>query len=258
MKSVRNLTLLLSILVLLSGCFQVHRTIILKKDGSGTIEEKFLITTEMGKNMGGQSLHDVEKLKADAVTFGENVSYVSSEEIEENGLKGYKAVYAFDDITKLTLETNLAAKAMQGTGMPAEKEFLAFDFNKGKISQLTIILPPVEEEPKGEEYIEAAGEPLSEEDQQQAIEMVKAMYAGMKLSFNIKFDGKITNSNATYRDGNVVTISEMDFDEMMTNEEYLKIFSSSDNVSEEEMKDKMQNAPGFKNEMNEKVTVKFK
>ena len=254
----RNLILISAVLFLLSGCFQVHRTIIVKKDGSGTIEEKFLVTTEMGENMGGMNLNDVEKLKADAITFGENVSYVSSKEIEENGLKGYKAVYAFDDIIKLTLETNLAAKAMQGTGMPAEKEYFIFDFNKGKTSQLTIILPPVKEEPEGEEYMEETSDPLSEEDQQQAIEMVKAMYKGMKLSFNIKFDGKISNSNATYVDGNVVTISEMDFDEMMTNDEYLKIFSSSDNVSEKEMKDKMQNAPGFKNEMNEKVTVEFK
>ena len=257
MKSVRNLILLLSILVLLSGCFQVYRTIILKKDGSGTIEEKFLVTTEMGKNMGGQNLYDVEKLKADAVTFGENVSYVSSEEIEENGLKGYKAVYAFDDITKLTLETNLAARAMQGSGMAAEKEIITFNFEKGKTSQLTIIFPPKPVEPAGEEYIKETSEPLSEEDQQ-SIEMVKAMYAGMKLSFKIKFDGKIKDSNAMFVDGNVVTISEMDFDEMMTNEEYMKIFSSSDNVSEKEMKGKMQNAPGFKNEMNEKITVEFK
>ena len=50
----------------------------------------------------------------------------------------------------------------------------------------------------------------------------------------------------------------MDFDEMMTNDEYLKIFSSSDNVNENELKDKMLNAPGFKNEMNEEVTVEFK
>jgi uncharacterized protein YceK len=258
MKSIRNLTLLLSILVLLSGCFQVHRTIILKKDGSGTIEENFLVTTEMGKNMGGQSLHDVEKLKADAVTFGENVSYVSSEEIEENGLKGYIAVYAFDDITKLSLDTNLAARAMQGSGMAAEKEIITFNFEKGKTSQLTIIFPPKPDEPTGEEYLEETSEPLSEEDQQQSIEMVKAMYAGMKLSFKIKFDGKITDSNAMFVDGNVVTISEMDFDKMMTNDEYMKIFSSSDNVSEKEMKEKMQNAPGFKNEMNEKITVEFK
>jgi hypothetical protein len=258
MKKNKSLILMLSIAVLLSGCFQVHRTITVKKDGSGTIEEKFLVTTEMGENMGGMNLNDVEKLKADAVTFGENVSYVSSKEIEENGLKGYMAVYTFDDITKLALETNLAAKAMQGTGMPAEKEYITFDFNKGKTSQLSIILPPIKEESESEEYMEEAGEPLSEEDQQQAIDMVKAMYKGMKLSFNIKFDGRITNSNATYKDGNVVTISEMDFDEMMTNEEYLKIFSSSDNVNEKEMKDKMQNAPGFKNEMNEKVTVEFK
>ena len=123
----RNLILISAVLFLLSGCFQVHRTITVKKDGSGTIEEKFLVTTEMGENMGGMNLNDVEKLKADAITFGENVSYVSSKEIEENGLKGYKAVYAFDDIIKLTLETNLAAKAMQGTGMPAEKEYFIFD-----------------------------------------------------------------------------------------------------------------------------------
>ena len=258
MRSIRNLTLLLSTLVLLSGCFQVHRTINVKKDGSGTIEEKFLVTTEMGKNMGGQNLYDVEKLEADAVTFGENVSYVSSKEIEENGLKGYMAVYAFDDITKLKLDTNLAAKALQGTGMQAEKEYITFDFKKGKTSQLTITFPPKPDEPAGEEYMEETSKTLSEEDQQQSIEMVKAMYAGMKLSFKIKFNGKIKDSNAMYVDGNVVTISEMDFDEMMTNDEYMKIFSSSDNVNDKEMKEKMQNAPGFKNEMNERVMVEFK
>ncbi|MCK4312432.1 MAG: hypothetical protein KAW88_06835, partial [Candidatus Cloacimonetes bacterium] len=52
MKRIKLLVLLLTVLFLLSGCFQVEKVITVKKDGSGTIKETTLISMQMIQQMG--------------------------------------------------------------------------------------------------------------------------------------------------------------------------------------------------------------
>jgi hypothetical protein len=104
----------------LTGCFQVETLIRVKPDGSGTIEETFMMNkaimqmmggmlTQMGEGAGAQqpeqqilkeafSLFDDAKLKQEAGDKGEGVTYVSGRRLSTETFEGYQATYAFTDI----------------------------------------------------------------------------------------------------------------------------------------------------------------
>jgi UDP-N-acetylglucosamine enolpyruvyl transferase len=88
--------------------------------------------------------------------------------------------------------------------------------------------------------------------------MIRGMYKGMKISIKVIVDGKIVNTNATYKNRNVVTLSDIDFDVIMENEKALQILAGNENASEEVMKKSMQKFPGFKTDLNDKIVIKFK
>jgi len=269
MNKIKLIIIGISLLLMLSGCFHIERVINVNKDGSGTIEETVLMTQQFIDQMkkmaagfgGGKSeektdeseYHDVEALERDAYKMGENVEYVSSNQIKKDGKLGYHIIYSFTDVSKLTLEENPSDKIMSSSGMGEDKQDLVFKFKKGKTPELTIIFPQIEDEDDYEEVSDTASN-VSEED----IEMMKAMYAGMKLSVKVKVDGKIVSTNATHKDKNEVTLTDMDFDVIMQNEEALQILGGSKDSNDDELKRSMENIKGFKADMNDKVVIKFK
>ncbi|RPI63373.1 MAG: hypothetical protein EHM44_05145, partial [Ignavibacteriales bacterium] len=99
----------------LSGCLQVNTTVNLNKDGSGTIEEVFVMKTEVinmmkefamafdsTKSEGFEIFNETE-LREKAAKFGEGVTYVSGEVVKKDNYEGYKVIYSFKDINKLKL-----------------------------------------------------------------------------------------------------------------------------------------------------------
>lgn len=106
--------------ILFCGCLEVETTINLNKDGSGTVEEKVLMKKEFVDMMSGFnlksengttkssrfSLFNPDELKADAAKYGENVQYISGKEIVEKGREGYKAVYKFQNINQLKIDSD--------------------------------------------------------------------------------------------------------------------------------------------------------
>lgn len=274
MKNIKLKVTGIFLLLFLSGCFQIERVINVNKDGSGTIEETVLMSQEfinqmkqMAAGFGGGKVeekrdeseyHDVEALKRDASKMGEDVKYVSSKPMEKDGKLGYHVIYSFKDITKIKIDENPADNMMSSSGMGNDKEDMHFEFKKGKTSELTIIFPQEDDKDNYEE-IEYEEEPESNSTiSDQDIKMMKAMYSGMKISVKVVVDGKIIHTNATHKDGNVVTLSEMDFDVIMENEKAFQALVGSKDSSDEEMKMSMQKFKGFKADMNEEVVIKFK
>ena len=274
MKKIKLITIGIFILLFLSGCFQIERVIHVDKNGSGTIEETVLMSQEfinqmkqMAKSFGGEETeenkdeseyHDVDDLKKDALKMGEGVKYVSSKPMEKDGKLGYQVIYSFDDITAIKIDENPADNMMSSSGMGEDKEDMYFKFNKGNTSELTIIFPQIDD---GDEYeeMEYENEPKNNTTvSDQDIKMMKAMYDGMKISVKVIVDGKIVQTNATHKDGNVITLTEMDFDVIMENEKAFQALAGSKDSTDEEMKMSMQNYPGFKADMNEEVIIKFK
>ena len=275
MKKITLVAIAIFLLLFLSGCFQIERVINVNKDGSGTIEETVLMSQEfinqmkqMATSFGGGEIeenedeseyHDVDDLKKDALKMGEGVKYVSSKPMERDGLLGHYVIYSFNDITKIKVDENPADNMMGSPGMGEDKEDMYFKFKKGKTSELTIIFPQVDDEFEDEEIVYETEEPEDNTSvNDQDIKMMKAMYKGMKISVKVIVDGKIVDTNATHKDGNVVTLSEMDFDVIMNNEEAFKALSDSKESTDEEMKKSMQEFKGFKADVNEEVIIKFK
>lgn len=268
MKKIRIMFTIIFLLFLLSGCFHIEREIKVNKDGSGTLEETVLMSQQfidqmkqMASSFGGGKVeeerdeagyHDVEELKRDAAKMGKKVKYVSSKAMKKNNKLGYHVIYSFEDISKLSIIENPADNILNNTAMKEDTEDIKFKFKQGKTSELTICFPTEEEEDDYEEV--EYEESVSDQD----INMMKAMYAGMKISVKVIVDGKILETNATHQDGNVITLSEMDFDVIMENEEAFNALARNKEASEEEMKVVMQEFKGFKADMNDEVYIKFK
>jgi len=220
MKKIRNFGLLILAVIFMAGCFSVETHIKLNKDGSGTLEEKVMVKP---MNMFGQNqsepedIYDEAELRSEAANYGEGVSFKNGKSLNENGMSGYLAVYAFKDINKLKLNENFAGKAidMEGFGPMTNDEkndHITFQFKKGGTSQLKIIYPVSKESEDKEiegdmEWDEEADEEMDEE----MLTMMQEMYRGMKFSIFVTVEGKIKDTNATYHDDSSVTLMDFDF-----------------------------------------------
>ena len=128
-------------LIILSGCIQIETTLFVKKDGSGTINERVVMSktfVNMLKEF-AQSFQDStsteeftlfkdDKIKDDAKNYGADVSYVSHNFISEENWEGYTAVYAFNDVSKIKLTPDPDDKVEVGREKkkPASKGLLLF------------------------------------------------------------------------------------------------------------------------------------
>ena len=282
------LILLLAFGLALMGCVQTGTVIKLKPNGSGTIEQTLLIGRSMVDELKSSvaqslseeeakafmdepfSLTDEDELKAGAAHLGKGVKYVSMENVETDKFSGYKAIYKFKDISKLTLNQNPGANLPGGeSGAPQAEEFVLFKFKnckKGKPSVLTVVMPEDLETKIETETVKQAEEPeLTPEEQgmqdaqeELMMQMLKGMLGGMRVSMAIEFDGELVKTNASFVDGNRVTIMDMDFDALLASEEAFKEFASSNPENLGSAKDIMKNIPGMKVEVQKVVTISFK
>lgn len=264
-------------LFFLSGCLDVETKINLNPDGSGTIEETILMSNavvDMMKSfasMSGEaeedeefSIYDEAEIKNEAAEYGEGVSLLKSEPINDNGKQGYKAVFSFDDINKIMLDQNPTDK-MSGMGMEddekEQEEPIRFTFEKGNPSVLTINLPEseLEEDDEFEEEEEYEDEWDNEEDESadEWTEEAKEMMKDMRVKMSINFNGDIIETNATNVEGSEVVLLEMDFGKLMEDPEKLELLKNNEPETLEEAKEMLGDIEGFKFEFNRKVETKF-
>ncbi|MCF7792907.1 MAG: hypothetical protein K9N09_02990 [Candidatus Cloacimonetes bacterium] len=252
---------ILGMVLLLAGCFQSHRIINVNKDGSGTIVEMFLLSSELGKKPGGESTyHDVEQLKSDASKYGEGVKYVSSKAVHKNSLKGYEVTYSFPDIEKLTIAEDAAGEMMDMGMGSSVQDNLSFKFHKGKKAKLEIIFPKeeMEETPEDMEWEDEEMEEITDEEQQQAMQMAQTLYADMEVSTKIVVNGTITDSDADHINGNEIILQEIIFAELMKDEKSVLLMKKMEEMQPTQMENMMMDFPGVKAETKDKVTLEFK
>ena len=261
--------------VLLAGCLQVDTTINLKKDGSGTINEKVLMSktfVNMMKEfaMAFQdsataaeeefSLFKDEDIISDATEYGDDVKYLSHSFINNDEWEGYEAIYSFDDISKIRIQPDPDSKVAMSedeTGSEDEGEYYFFKFKKGDVSELIIDRPEIEFN-KDSEIGESSSEEVTEQNEDELGEEALKMMDGMKINIAVKIDGEISSSNATYVDGSTITLFQMSLGEMMKDKEAFKEFQNKEPKNIEEMKQFIEKFPGMKIEIQKPVSVKFK
>lgn len=233
-------------------------------------------------------LFQPDQLKKRARSMGTGVAYLSGKEIETPDYKGYVATYKFKDINTLKLSQRKLSQDGDESNAPVE-----FRFKKGPKPTLTMILPAVKinrsahaapdagknapvEESAPEVFIPpdtSAGDaenvpeiyspapPPSQsqplQSEQQKKEMME-MFMGMKFALAVEVNGTIVSTDATYRDGNRLTIFDFDLGKLgNATPADLEKLSAMRSGSFDEAKELLKAMPGAKVELNEKLTVVF-
>ncbi len=277
MKSALKLFFIAFLVLSLAGCIKSTVHVTVQNNGSGTVEESFLLSSGMlqmisgmGESFGDEGngkidLIDREKLEQKASIMGGGAKLSSVEKISDNDMQGYRAVYTFSDINTLSINQNPDGNMPD---IPSEntekkqtkKELVTFQLQKNtktNSSTLTIINPQdsseEKEDVKGEEKQAAQGEMSPE-----MMEMFKQMFKDMRITVTISVDGKVLKTDASYIDGSTVILIDMDFNKIIANEDAFKKLTASDPQSVEQTKQLIQSVPGIKAELKDQVTVEFK
>ncbi len=261
----------------LTSCLEVAETITLKKDGSGTIVEETILGAQMSAMMtqlsalgggaeGKNEMFSEESAKKRAAAIGTGVTVEKVEKIDKDGRTGGRTTFHFNDINTVTLSLSDGASALTDS-MPqageaekaAEKaEPMKFSF---KDNVLTITTPqPKKPEGAAKEEAPAGEAPALPEgaDGAQAQAMAMTMMKDMKMSMKLVIEPGIAESDASYVEGNTVTLTEMDFGKLMADPEMAKKLTTLDPKDAAAMEEKLKGIKGIKAETKEKITIKLK
>ncbi len=277
----RYLTILCAIVasLLLSGCIQNDTVIHVKPDGSGTIEETVKLSNmlvESFRNMakGMSEGNDDAKEKPEATDplqgmvkdaqarekqYGPDVKFVSATTVKTETMTGYKAIYAFKDINTLRINQNPESK----TGMPnndqekKKEEIIRFAFVKGPVSKLTVTMPETSTNKKSADAAPRNDDQNKGKSDPNAAEMMKMFFKDMSVRLVLEIEGSIVETNATYRDKSQLTMLDMDFGKIISNEKVFEKLNSTQPKTIEETKALVKEIPGLKIEMNNPVVVSF-
>ncbi|MEJ2663714.1 MAG: hypothetical protein P8107_06695 [Spirochaetia bacterium] len=262
------LWLLIPLLLIFTNCIQVNTKVIVNKDGSGTIEYTYIISDNFVAFMNKMSKEKSDKPDVDlvdqmiaegvpqkaAANFGEGVTFVSYEKISTDVGKGFKGIYSFADIGKVTLNQNpMNPDAKEGQSQDL-KEYYHFQFQPGNPATLVII------QPKKELSKDQNSTPQKEaEISDDMLEMIINLYKDMKISMQVTVNGAITETNARYVDkaASTVTLLEIDFGKLTEDKEGFKALMKKNPKSIGEMEKMLGKTPGLKMELAEKLRVKF-
>ena len=267
---------LVALLLTLSGCFQVSTVVRVNPDGSGTVEERLLISKKLLAQLNSfvqgfaadgaeppkpLDLFEPDKLREAAREMGEGVSYRSGKKLATADFEGYQAEYAFTDINQLRLNQKSSAPLPATQGGEGAAAPLTFSFTKGNPATLTIrqaaspaaatadkeSSPPPAPATDGD----AAGDPQ--------LRALEEMLRGLRVAVAVEVNGPIASTNATHRDGSRLTIIELDWDKLAGSKEQLARLGSTGAgaMTLDRAKELFRDVPGVKMDLNEELTVVF-
>lgn len=276
MKLLNKFVLLTTLGFFVSGCIEMHTVITVKKDGSGLVEENIFVGKEIinmfkefASSFGDSTqpqqefnLFEEEKIKAKTSDFGEGIEFVSMENIVTEEKEGYKAIYKFRNLNQVKVNQNPSdemplADSKEKTE-PAN-EYVFFKFIKGNPNKIIFKLPdePKKDEKSGKQTkADDTTETNIEADSSDLESMIKFM-KDMNVKFEIRVNGKITSTNAMHVDGNMVTLFNIDFAQLISDKDKLEEFKKFNPKSFEEVKKLVSGIPGIKVELNKEVYIEF-
>ena len=256
-----RLALGLLLAIALPSCLQNETTITVNKDGSGSIVEETYLTAAM-LDMSAQfaepsapdplaEMFTEEKAKAKAPKLGEGVEFVKMEMIEKEGMKGARTHYKFADISKVTVSPGSAMENLGDNAPKPEKdeeEALKFEFSDG---ELTVLIPPTD-------FKDMAMDDAEEGQNPQMEEMMKKMMADMQIAVRLKAAGGIEKTNASYVDGDTITLFDVKIAKMFAQKDKMKAISETAKTDRDAAIMEFKKLEGIRIETEEKVSVKLK
>lgn len=247
--------------LLSTGCYKSKILVKVKNDGSGSIMitrifskgvvNMFEQQKKQMQNMGGEPgmemsmttqdpFFNEKSIKAEARQYGPSVKFVKAQKYDQDGARGYLALYSFDDINNVffNLEPLMTGSSM-GMAMMMEGDMdddiavyeaekdenaIEFKFTRGTPNTLNIIVPdypePPEEEKKSDEEADedldspafggadneemqmmmAGGNPFGFTGNETQQEAMLKVFKGMSMSLVVEIDGTDVKSNASHAD----------------------------------------------------------
>jgi hypothetical protein len=253
----------------LIGCFESATVIKIKADGSGTIEQRLLLTDAAMEQLRGLSIlsggdaaasdpTSEAQARALAGALGPGVTYVSSAPVKTAKGQGRDSVYAFTDITKLHVSEQPRMPGGVSVGPQVSNP------NSGQItftltkepdgnSVLRILVPRPDLLAMGAPGGGAGGDATPPSLQQ--IEMIKALLAGAHASVTIDPDGRLVQTNSRFVDGNRVTLFELDVDKVASDPDLAAKLQAPKSV--DEAKAALSTVPGLKLPLDPEISITF-
>ncbi len=282
MKLFKVLFLLLTLTFM--GCINIHETITVKKNGSGTIKIKMLVSNymkqtvqnmnQMMQNAENQDSEDNEEsetnemfslndMKKRGENFGEGVTFVSSKPIKTQDMEGFELLYSFKDINKLNenIFSNDSADDDENSESTSEndKQKLIFSFKKGRTPELKILWNDEDDTDNSAENSSNQDIPNMNNPMMQGMgNFMAQMFKGFKIKYDMVFDGKIVKTNANFKDGNKITLLSLDFENLIKNSNDISKLNNLKGQNKEEMIKLMKTIKGVKVDTNKEIVVKFK
>jgi hypothetical protein len=273
MRALVRLSTVLLLAAITSGCITALTSIKLRPDGSGTIEQTLSVTAEAAGQFaamaGGFSdaapgatkevpeLFSEKDMKEAATKYGEGVVFVSSRPIKTTERVGRIATYQFADVRTLRIDQKPQTGDMPGTSSNKEKEDVLFRFAKlpSGTSQLTVVFPDSKiEQARKDATTEKDGTKKTLAPAQ--LEMMKTLFDGLKVSIDVDVLGTIVKTNSPYVQGSRVTLLEMDFSQLLANDQLLAQIGEPGSI--EEAKRMLKDVQGFKVNLDREVTIEFR
>jgi hypothetical protein len=263
-----GLALVASIAV--AGCFQSNTLIKVNADGSGTIDERLLMTSaalaqlRAFSSFGGKvdtTLNPIneDQVRAEAAAMGPGVTYVSSTPVTNGEAQGRAIVYAFADINQVRISEQpsvpggmmFRTQELNPDAAPAITFALARQPNGNML--LRVIVPQPHAEPADPPAPRAAGRPSSLALAQTAL--IKQFFTSAQLAVTVEPSGKVVRTSSPFVDAQRVTLLDVDFDQVMTDPDVVSRLQHLTSV--DAAKIALKGAPGVRILFDPEITIEF-
>ena len=199
--------------VFLAGCVEDLKVVRLKPDGSGTI-----IHTRRMKDWVVETLREnkmlneftEEKARERSQKLGD-VEFVSMEKADVPGWEGITAIYSFKDVGKLKLEESDTVFGLEKLPDGNQRLTVHSRFKPAKEdNSVKTKLPD---------------------------DVSKALMAGLKFRLTVEVDGTVVRCSSPHVAGSVLTLQEIDFDQLVAEEARLRKKAAEEPATLEEAKE---------------------
>ena len=248
----------------LASCLEIKSTVIVNKDGTATVEETALLGAQLAAMMaqggggGGPGdqlkglVMDKDKAAARAKQLGEGVTVKSVEEVTVDGKTGSKVTFAVADITKLKYEPNTPDEKKDDK----KTEAMVFTLEGSKLT----ITNPEADKKQGDGTPKPKKSEAEIAQMKAQIGMMKPMFAGMRITVEVKSASGIASTNASHPNGDAITYMDVEMDKLLNNvEAFGEIMESGEgSMSMADAAKKFKGIEGLKIEGQKTVTIELK
>ena len=262
-----RLSLIVAATVSATACFQSSTVLKVKADGSGTIEQRTLLTDAAIDQLraftilGGGTGRDIDPLSEEqarslAAAIGPGVTYLSSTPVRTPGAQGRESLYAFSDVTRLRISQQPqipGGVAVQAPGLNTATDPITFGLTRQEDGNilLRILVPRLSGLPLGAPGANGSISPPSPDQ----IAMVKQVLAGARLSVVVEPEGHVLRTSSPYVDGERVTL--LDIDVYLATKDPALLDQLQTAKTLEEARTAVRGVPGLKINLDPEITIEF-